>query len=53
MDARIQPPARDRACPGGRRLKHELRRRNIDLVIGADARSAAAFLSRASRRARR
>ena len=45
MDARIQPPVRDRGMPqeiAG--LKHELERRGIDLAYCADGASAVAFL---------
>ena len=45
MDARIQPPARDEGMPRAvAGLKHELRRRNIDLVYCADGASAVAHL---------
>jgi len=45
MDARIQPPVRDKGMPqeiAG--LKHELERRGIDLAYCADGASAAAYL---------
>jgi hypothetical protein len=45
MDARIQPPARDEGMPRAvAGLKHELGRRNIDLVYCADGAAAVAYL---------
>src|SRR5712672_1913213 len=45
MDARIQPPARDEGMPPAvAGLKHELGRRNIDLVYCAHGAAAVAYL---------
>src|SRR5260221_3191653 len=45
MDARIEPPARDEGMPQAvAGLKHELGRRNIDLVYCPDGAAAVAYL---------
>src|SRR5260221_14607466 len=45
MDARIEPPARDEGMPQAvAGLKHELKRRNIDLVYCPDGAAAVAYL---------
>ena len=45
MEARIQPPGRDKAMPEAvAGLKHELGRRGIDLAYCADGASALAYL---------